>query len=35
MKKSLVLKETRSDLVSKLEAIHTDATAEKRELKKS
>tara|TARA_R110002051_G_scaffold103198_1_gene174958 strand:- start:19982 stop:21241 length:1260 start_codon:yes stop_codon:yes gene_type:complete len=35
MKKSLTLKETRSDLVSKLEAIHTDATAEKRELKKS
>lgn len=35
MKKSLNLKETRSDLVSKLEAMHTDATAEKRELKKS
>ena len=35
MKKSLELKETRSDLVSKLEAIHTNATAEKRELKKS
>ena len=35
MKKSLTLKETRSDYVSKLEAIHTDATAEKRELKKS
>ena len=35
MKKSLELKETRSDLVSKLEAIHTSATAEKRELKKN
>ena len=35
MKKSLDLKETRSDLVSKLEDVHTLATSEKRELSKS
>ena len=32
MKKSLELKETRSDLVSKLEEIHSTATTDKREL---
>lgn len=32
MKKSLELKETRSDLVSKLEGIHSGAVSEKREL---
>jgi len=32
MKKSLELKETRSDLVSKLEELHSTATSEKREL---
>ena len=35
MKKSLELKETRSDLVSKLEVVHAKATTEKRELNKS
>lgn len=35
MKKSLDLKETRSDLVSKLESVHSLATSEKRELNKS
>jgi len=35
MKKSLDLKETRSDLVSKLEDVHGKATSEKRELTKS
>jgi len=35
MKKSLDLKETRSDLVSKLEDVHGLATSEKRELSKS
>jgi|9_EtaG_2_1085328.scaffolds.fasta_scaffold00083_13 HK97 family phage major capsid protein len=35
MKKSLDLKETRSDLVSKLEGVHGLATSEKRELTKS
>ena len=35
MKKSLELKETRSDLVSKLEDVHSKATSEKRELTKS
>ena len=34
MKKSLDLKETRSDLVSKLEVVHAKATTEKRELSK-
>ena len=34
MKKSLDLKETRSDLVSKLEGVHSLATSEKRELTK-
>ena len=34
MKKSLELKETRSDLVSKLEVVHAKATTEKRELSK-
>ena len=34
MKKSLDLKETRSDLVSKLEVVHAKATTEKRELNK-
>tara|TARA_R110000751_G_scaffold240843_3_gene341428 strand:- start:971 stop:2212 length:1242 start_codon:yes stop_codon:yes gene_type:complete len=34
MKKSLNLKETRSELVSKLEGLHTLATSEKRELTK-
>ena len=35
MKKSLELKETRSELVSKLEDVHTLATSEKRELTKN
>tara|TARA_R110000824_G_scaffold3916_3_gene18707 strand:+ start:2244 stop:3482 length:1239 start_codon:yes stop_codon:yes gene_type:complete len=35
MKKSLELKETRSDLVSKLEGLHSLATSEKRELNKT
>ena len=35
MKKSLDLKETRSELVSKLENVHSLATSEKRELSKS
>ena len=35
MKKSLELKETRSDLVSKLEDVHAKASSEKRELSKS
>ena len=35
MKKSLELKETRSELVSKLEDVHTKATSEKRELTKN
>ena len=35
MKKSLELKETRSDLVSKLEEVHSLATSEKRELTKT
>ena len=34
MKKSLELKETRSDYVSKLEVVHSKATTEKRELSK-
>ena len=35
MKKSLELKETRSDLVSKLEVVHAKATTENRELNKN